>query len=163
MSLCNIGAHRCQVSRSKIFSFFVLRIITIGLPPPPFEPRRILEHFVVLAKALCEGRVVASSPRSFNDPVAHDIGVLSENPSEILATLSSALHAQGRHQAFQLCRLPILAPAGKSLHVGIEQAADLREVALCGQAFSYPARAPTQFVDILLAGFRLELAIAPLE
>ena len=42
---------------------FVLRVTTNGLSPPPFEPRRILESFVVLVKALC-GETFTYPPRA---------------------------------------------------------------------------------------------------
>ena len=47
----------------KIFSFLVSHIFNRPAAYP-FEPDRILEPFVVLVKALCKGRVVASSPNS---------------------------------------------------------------------------------------------------
>ena len=46
----------------------------------------IFEPFVELVKALCERRVVASSPDSFNDPVVHDVRVLSQ-PEKVPVTL----------------------------------------------------------------------------
>ena len=131
---------------------FPLRIVRVSIDSlsSPFASRRNPQPFVHLIVALCKGHVVASSPGSLNNPVAHNVRVFSEYFCDVLAPLSPAFHAESRHHASQFCCLPILRPASQSVNVSPEQAADFGKVSFCFECSSHPARTATKFVDMLL-------------